>query len=271
MNQEILTVSQLLQSVRLDIWPSGEAENLISAHNNHFQEAMIDICRWVETEKENNTNVVAFCKTYYKNGMTVIKGVRGVVKRIYTIANANWRDPVEYVQRPWPEPEWEADKYLTTIAPSTTPLPLGFYPASADTDRAGDVDNPRARRGIWSVHEGNIYISPWINSNEVVVVEWSGNKLQWDDGDLVNPEITFRKAVMLYMRYAHERDYGSMEKASVYLVRRPGMSDTGLYADALADLMYDSRERTRFRETTQAPAKRSRTSDELSDDVAPTT
>jgi len=256
------TVLQLKTDIRNTIWASGEYENLVTAHDTHFQEAFAEIAKWVTCERDDNVNTYRFEKTFYKNGMTVIPAPRGIVQRVFTVANENFTDPVFVRQRQWPEPEsWALNLYLSP-APDFTKagkLPLGFgYPTSDNDSLYG-----RARTAIWAVYQGNIYIAPWIQSNELVVVEWKGIKTQWEDNDLINSEIMYRSAVKLFMQYAHERDYGSMADAMAF----HNNTHSGLFDEALATLIHECRERLRTHDEFPQTNERNRICAEIADDA----
>jgi hypothetical protein len=257
------TVAQLKTEIRDSIWASGEPENLVSAHNDAFQEGFADIAKWVECEQVNNVNVVRFASTQYKNGMTVLKAPAGVVTRIFTVANDNFGDPVFYRQVEWPVPEaWARNLFLFPADLVNLPrLPLGFQYPSADNDSLYG----RARTGIWAFHQGNIYIAPWVQSNELVIVEWDGIKQLWEENDPVNEDILYKKAVKLYVQYAHERDYGDANRAITF---KNTVSYNGTYDEALADLIHECRERRKTRPAPEVGSyERNRLCSELSDDV----
>ena len=260
------TVAQLKTAIRNDIWASGEPENLVTSHNNHFQEAFADIAKWVDGERSQNVNLVKFCKTHYKAGMTVLSAPKGKIIRLFTVANEEYSDPVFYRQVAWPGPEqWARNLFLYPLPLITAvpKLPLGFQYA----DAANDSLYGRARTGVWAVYRQNIYIAPWIQSNELVVVEWDGIKEQWDDADLINPAIAYQKAVKLYVQFAHERDYGKPERAVMFHNER---DFHGYYDTALGDLIHEDREQTKTRRMENAETtahERDRLCSELSDDA----
>ena len=262
----MLTFLQLKTGIRNDIWPSGEPENLVVGHDNAFQEAAAEIAKWVKCEQTKNANVVQFCQTNYKGGMTVLAAPVGRIYRIFTVANQNFDDPVFYRQTEWPEPEsWARNLYLFPgpLVTDSRPLPLGFGYANAVNDSAYG----RARTGIWAIHNGNIYIAPWIQSNELVVIEWDGIKENWADADLVNPAIKYRQAIKLYVQYAHERDYGTEARADKFKNRQ----HSGWFDEVLEDLMDECKKQTELRETPgydNGGLERDRLCSELSDDAA---
>jgi tartrate-resistant acid phosphatase type 5 len=262
----VKTAAQLQTELLGDCFPSGQPENLVTQHRNLFQEAFAEICKWSECEQGNNVNVIQFCKTNYKCGMTVVPRPRGIIQRIYTLANGLWCDPVFYRQVEWPIPEdWARNLFKAPVS-SVLPekLPFGFAYADKSTDsRCG-----RARTGVWAIYNNNIYIAPWIQSNEVVVIEWKGIKEEWEDEDPINPARDYRKAVKLYFQYAHERDYGDGTRAVMFKSGAPIGSDG--FDRALADLMWQCREETKVRRTHEPTMERNRWLEEIQDDVPPT-
>lgn len=90
-------------------------------------------------------------------------------------------------------------------------LPPGFHYPQASTDAAGPACD-----GVYATHRGRIYIAPWIQSAETVVVEWSGIKRQWSDSDLVEDDPKFRQAVRLHVAHQHESSFGEPAKAAAF-------------------------------------------------------
>ena len=126
----------------------------------------------------------------------------------------------------------------TVVAP---PTPTQIFDEETSEIPGSDCRHwTRARRGIWSWSNRDIHIAPWIQSNEMVVVEWSGIKKNWKDDDIVSEELDVAKFIKLYVQFAHERDFGSTEEMSKY---------NALKADALADLIHERKERLRRNQT----------------------
>jgi hypothetical protein len=211
------TFKQLTDEIRRQVWPSGEPENLVLSHSQHLQEGMAKIAEFVEAEQENVVSTFEFCKTFFKCGMTVIPAPDGVVKRVFTVCQSNgtFCDAVLYRPVDWPQPECDGRRVLqllTNITPTAKRLPLGF----TEADPAFDASCGRARVGVWARHQDNIYIAPFIQSTEMVVVEWDGIKNVWEDSDPVSESQGYRAALKFYLQHAHERDYGSIERAMVF-------------------------------------------------------
>jgi hypothetical protein len=114
-----------------------------------------------------------------------------------------------------------ANKYGTYPPPtdagleSAPGLPVGFHYAQTSTDQPNGV---RAQFGMWAQHGGQIYVVPWIQSTETIIIEWDGIKRAWADTDLVDDDPDLIKAVEYYVRWQHalkyDHDYEAASAAS---------------------------------------------------------
>lgn len=279
------TADQLYWEVVNRMWPNGAPENLAQANTENptvrapyrlaFDETLAEIAKHVECERTRNVNAIDFAQTFFKGGLTVVPAPRGLIYRIWTIANDNQDDPVFYGQTRWPAPE---DKARNRIVMWTTPansgmvpaLPMGFCRAESSTDRdaEGNVAG-RARTGIWAEFDENIFVYPWLQSNERLYIRWRGIKTTWAPNDLVTEDQDYVKAVYLHMKFIHERDYGDSAKAPQYHQRLPSGQFVGLFDEALADLIAECDRRQRVRNVRQSDDERSRLPSELTDDKLP--
>lgn len=115
-------------------------------------------------------------------------------------------------------------------------LPLGhhYQPQTSTDSRWG-----RSRHGVWSLERGRIYIAPWLQSTETVIVEWDGIKDTWDDLDLVVDNAQLKRAVRYYVLWNHLKDYERDDAAAAQAEKD--------WIMALRGLMRDCREETRVR------------------------
>lgn len=227
-----------------------------------FQEIVgyLQVC--IPCEQDNNVNVHPHCSTFFKCGMTVVDAPVGIIRRVYSIANNEWCDGVFYRQKEWPEPEKLsrnlAYTYTKPLNVGFPRLPQGFQYAEASTDL--DSVCGRARAGVWSIWKKRLYVFPWLQSNESLVIEWEGLKTVWLDTDLVNPDIEFETAVKLGVQFAHERDFGSPVESKRF---------EQLFKDKVSDLIHECNERTKMRESLEYDDTRGRLLAEIEDDAAP--
>ena len=216
------TVAEFKTEIIRQVWPSGAPENLVlppvegapSPYDLIFAEAFAEIEKWVPCEQENHTDIIPFCATFFKCGQTILPAPYGVIKRVGTLIDKEWCDPVWYYQVDFPKTEWEARRLMSLMEriiawPDNGRMPLGITQASATTDSPYG----RARMGLWSIHRKNLYLFPWIQSNEVVYVEWDGIKTEWRETDMITETQEYKKAIKLFFQYGHERDYGNFQKA----------------------------------------------------------
>lgn len=246
------TFAQLKSEIRQLVWADQEPENLVAQHDEHFQEALSHISENVACEREGNVNIIDFCKTFSKCGMTIVPEPAGLVRRVFTLVKESdtgedWCDPVYYDEVDWPMPEFFGKRAMVRMHalpsfPKT--LDLGFHPSDASQDSPCG----RARVGMWCKHGGNIYISPWIQSVERVCVEYDGIKTRWEDADPVNDTPLYRKTIMLYWHYLHEYWFGE-RKESAMIHDVTTQSGRGTFDRALADLMYHCENQKKVRET----------------------
>jgi hypothetical protein len=87
------------------------------------------------------------------------------------------------------------------------PLPPGFHYPQTSTDAGG-----RSRGGVYAIKHGRIYIAPWIESTESVIIEWNGVKTNWAQTDLVTDDPKFIEAVRLLVGIQHYMHYEDNDK-----------------------------------------------------------
>lgn len=154
---------------------------------------------------------------------------------------------------------WQCNKPLfpptdAGVPAGLPPLPFGFHYAQTSTDRvtADGTHKWRARAGMWAKDRGNIYVAPWIQSTETIIVVWDGIKRSWQDDEEIDDDPLLSQAIEEYVRWRHEDKYGhDAEEAS-----RAG----GAFALAKQALIHQCREETRARECEPSYARSSVTS-----------
>lgn len=252
--------SDVIQVLRDEIWPEGEASNLVASHTTFFKEAFIEIQKFTPQLKQHNITAVPFCSTFFEPcGKTVLEMPRGIVRRVYTI-NSDWCDKVHY--REWDFADLDAWAYqnLAVVPPDNKgfpELPTGFKYADKITDSAIG----RARYGIWAKRHQRIYIAPWIQSNEQVIIEWDGVKRQWDNTDVLDLDLwtdEVMNVVKLCVLVKHETFYGDDAGRLGMLMEQK--------ADAFGENMWSFGEEDRKREDMMPVSQRFPTKTELDDD-----
>lgn len=264
-----LTFLQLKQLVRSRCFPAGEARNLRPSHDKSMLDCLVDLQRWVDCLQSNNTHLVPHCATFYKCGLTSFDFPRSIVRGLSVIDKINptthKEDPtaaddycteIEYAQidvchmhnyiaksrtigccfscssffaLPQHLCGWKGRAPIPTDegVPAGLPtLSLGYHYPQESTDAVCG----RSRAGVWAIESGRIYVAPWIQSTETIVLKWQGIKRDWVDADLVDDDPTLIRAVELFLRWEHSRDWDRDGKAAEY---------ENEYRKALSELIYD--------------------------------
>ena len=204
-----LTFAQLKTKLRTEMWPAGEARSLRTVHDSMFVAALMDLQTWVKCLQKNNISRWELCGTYWEDAKTVVQAPKGVIQAVYTIANEEWRDKVRYRPSNFHDINCWAKWLYDAVTPENENLPAlphGFRHAEASVDKG-----ERARTGIWAIHNKRLYVAPWIESNEWLVVEWDGKKDDWSESDVFDTEYwnsAVQEAIKDYVRAKHESSFG---------------------------------------------------------------
>lgn len=232
--------------LRREIWPAGEPEKLRVAHDKFFLAAMIDLQKWDPCLRANNVTIFLACNMGWERWKSWMDMPNGKVYRIYTIVGDNWQDKVWYWSREFVELEnWASslNGHKVPVNEGMPVLPVGNkYP-----ERATDVTDGRARVGAWAIWRHRLYLAPFIQSNEKVVLEWEGQKYKWEDGDPVDTDWwtqDVKEAVKSFVLERHEFWYGDRARAKDFKAD---------YATQLSDLMWECREKTKEQDNEEVP------------------
>lgn len=251
------TFLELKKELRALIWPPGEARTLRAAHDAQFIEAMIDLQKWVPCLQANNVSQFEQCGTYWEDAKTLVNSPNGIIRAVYTLANGEWRDKVRYESASWLDMLAWAKQLWLSVTPKNLGLPV--LPTGIKfAEKAADSTIGRARCGIYAVHRQKLYVAPWIQSNETLVVEWDGVKETWSDTDGLDPDLwgnDVKEAIKLFVRWKHESAYGTDLTLKASLAQD--------YQAKLADLIWSCNEKTRQRERHNLDPDRDVTQDEM--------
>lgn len=270
-----MTYKDFITGIRRRIWVTpGEPRNLRDAHTEMFKQAMIDLGKWVEILRTNNTSVFPACSSYVECGKTIVDSPLGLIKRVYTIANDEWCDLVFYWQSNHKALDCLArnliDYCIDWEAPANVGLPAlqqGIKYAEASTDSPYG----RARIGDWAIWRNRLYVFPWLQSNESLVVEWDGYKKDWRDEDVIDTELwgpDAELAIESYVRWQHELKFGDPQRGELY--RREYNGHPGNPGGQLGDLIYWSKRLQEQRDAEQpCITMRGPTTAEVEDDAIP--
>lgn len=73
------------KAIRANVFPTGEAANLVAAHNKMFVDGLVDLQTVVECLQQDHTDLYPQCSTFYDCQMTVFPAPRGIIKSVSTI------------------------------------------------------------------------------------------------------------------------------------------------------------------------------------------
>lgn len=237
------TFAQFKSDCNEVLWPNGVPENMVTAIDRFYTEAMVDVQRFAPCYRNRNETVYEQCSTLFQCGTTVLDAPDGRITRVYVVDGDEYCQPVTYAPTDLYTVKCWSRRFAEIVNSPTneglTPPPLGYrYPESTTDSQYG-----RAFYGKWSLDSRGsgtrIVIAPWIQSTEKVVVEWSGIKATWEDADLVaEDDVMLTRAVRAYVRWMYE---------SLYVCDRMNTKQCrDEYDEALAELIHECKRRTRI-------------------------
>lgn len=267
----MITFGQLKSNLRKVLFASGEANNLVVAHNKFFLDAVIDLQQWVACLQSDNTSQIPHCATFFNCGLTVFDAPRGIIKGVSVIdkinpttkkedatADDDWCSEIKYQQ----VDICHVHKFLARGGCSSCHIPLffgfncrkGSFPLPTDEGLGTlpklplgyhyaqpSTDDPRGRAtaGVWAQERGKIYIAPWLQSTETAIVKWDGIKRTWADSDPIEDDPLYATALEEYVRWQHAAKF---DKDDIEAARA-----ATAYQEARANLIHQCREETRVR------------------------
>lgn len=242
MPERLQSWADFKREMREVLWPfPGEPRNLRKPHDAMFVDAAIDIQKWDKCLQVNNVDQMPACSLYFECGKTLAPAPVGFPKYVYTIANNNWCDPVYYDQGTYEEVvAWARNRLPVLTAVGTLPaIQQGIRYTSKQTDsKCG-----RARCGLFAVHNHRIYVTPWLQSNESLIIEWDGIKKVWEDTDMLDLDLwdkEVQKFIREYVKWKDATSFGCPTRDDVTLM-------VGDVNNTRADLIFECNERSRVK------------------------
>jgi len=235
-----MNFAEFKTKVKAVVFPIGEAENLVEIHNTFIVEALADIQQLVPSFRERNTDVIAFKDTRYNCGTTVTAAPDGIIKRIYSVG-ADFCCKTNYRKSTLAQIRTLEAYNNITLPPTAIKLPT--QPTDKPTLPLGDLypdasaDSPygRSTTGYWAVEGCRLYIWPYLQSNEDLVIEWSGVKTTYVDSDLI-----YDDTVVIAVRAALQRDIARNIESN----DADALKFDAIYRDKLGDLHHWHRQKT---------------------------
>ncbi len=131
------------------------------------------------------------------------------------------------------------------VSKSLPILPLGFHYAQASTDKKCG----RARQGVWAKDRGKIYVAPFIQTTETIILKWDGKKRNWDAADPIDDDPTLHEALVSFAMWKHAQYWDKDPQAAAAALE--------IYGIAKAKLMRQCAEETRVRRCEPSRARSS--------------
>lgn len=201
------TYKNLKDEIKSSIWPNDPPENLVTAIDRIFLQAVNWLQQNIECLKDEHLDVTSQCSTYFHCGLTVIDKPDGVIHQLYTVQHSGFCDPVRYDEVSKDQiMRWSRRLMSIVTSPVNAGLkrlPAGFTYAEDSTDDSSG----RALAGFWAKDRDRILIAPWLQSYEDVAVEWTGYKTKWNDSDVILDAPDFKRAVKLFVQREFARDF----------------------------------------------------------------
>jgi hypothetical protein len=210
-----MNFAELKTEVLAAAFPLGVPENLRTSIESYVLSAIIEIQRAVRCFRYRHDNVYAACQTYWHCGASVITAPTGRILRAYTVENEGWCNPVVYNpvtlgefrrwQARW-QTMWRNAYYRDVVPNGTSALPMGFDVPNASSDATCG----RAQAGVYALDATSrrLYVGPWLQTTESLVVEWQGIKRAFADGDLVPDDADFIRLCRLFVELEYGRKWG---------------------------------------------------------------
>jgi len=227
-----MTFGELKTQLITETHPSGLPENLAQAYVSRMKEALYQAQKWVVCLQDRNTAISEFDCTYFTCNLSVTEAPRGRILRVYT-ADETLCDRVEYVQTTFDRILCASREVQSSAFPTNTnkpELPAPFRWASEVTDRLCG----RARFGFWAYDDERIYLAPWIQSTEKIIVEYQGLKRTWSDQDEVSNDPELFRLIRLYVQKEFALSYEADKESWV--------SHQAEFLETLRDMIHECRE-----------------------------
>ena len=108
----MFTFGDLKAELRPMLWPQGEADRLVVPHNKFFEEALVEIQRWVDCLQYNNTQLFRACSRFYHCGLSVMEqpvslaDSRSIGNRIVSVSVIDKINPKTKLEDPDSPDDW---------------------------------------------------------------------------------------------------------------------------------------------------------------------
>lgn len=211
----LITFSSLRTTLIQESQPAGESPRHVAGNTRIIKDGLIELQGFVRGLTDRQYQVYPYNSTFYdcKKSLIVLppKLQRSQIMKVYTVANQDWCDTVEYL----PKTKKDVFDWAKNLVdePSGTPSirPAFMYGVTFPTSNF-DSTAGRARQGCWVKENGKLWVAPYLQSYEALVVEYKGVKRIWNDADVIDDEIwttDIISGLVKYLVWKREVKYGS--------------------------------------------------------------
>ncbi len=255
-----MTFSEFNDAVQQAVFPDGSAENLVANHKNYVLDALIDLQIKVPCLQASHTDYLCASAGFFHCGASVFESPRGFIRSLSTLVPG---DTCCQEVRYSPISKAEMNCLLETQSqtpccgtethPSHTYMVDGEYIAYPELplycfEYPNESDKTfRASEGFFTIDRGQIWVSPSIQGNELIKLEWDGIKREFDDADVLDEEIFNREVqecVELYLR-GKSAAIDDCDYTRAILFNNENMQRPGQYQMRRADLIHTCEKQAR--------------------------
>jgi hypothetical protein len=197
------TYADFIEDIKDTLFPDREAINLAANHTRYIKDGLIWLQKRCPELREQHYDTHEFEDTFYRCCTTVIPKPDGVIKRIYTYTEDDHCDAIFYQPVTKEAMLSNVRSYIacgSCIGSEGEAATIEGDPLSVALKQASDTQNKgyRTSNGVWTIVDDQIWLFPSIESNERVGVNWSGVKLEYEEGDLIDVPVDVQAVIELY-------------------------------------------------------------------------
>lgn len=223
---ECATFELFVSDISRTIFPEGEAENLVANHRKYITDALIDLQQKVPCLRTQHRDRISMADTFTECNASVYSAPRGFISQIYAVTQDNCCAKRYFQPVDWDEMEQmlkdnrncgtliEPTYYYYSDAYGYTDYPEYGCLYYGDSSGATDLTF-RPNTSFSAMKDGQLYLFPWLQSNEVLVVEWDGIKRSWKDTD----EVLFDREVQDAVEHFLDRRSATREDCDLQRIQ----------------------------------------------------
>lgn len=223
---ECSTFELFVSEISRTVFPEGEPENLVENHRKYIVDALIDLQQKVPCLRVQHRDRISVAETFTECEASVYQAPRGFIAQIYAVTQDNccakrffnpidW-DEMEQILKDNQRCGWLIEPTYYYYENDYGYFDYPPYGCLYYGDSSGATDLKRRPTTSFSAMKGgNLYLYPWLQSNEVLVIEWDGIKRSWRDTD----EVQFDREVQDAVEHFLDRRAATREDADIQRIQ----------------------------------------------------